>query len=179
MERQISKKPQKLDKFPPCPLNNPYSYLNSYVIYCRPGPLLSRYVSQFQIWRGVLLKYAPPQSSRFGWKWGSCLGGWCPATPQGSPSLWHTLASAWPGLQNAAQQLFLAHSISQQLSAKQLNGKRQKFGSTLGWLLPAPGGNIKISTPVAYVRATLVTETASENFLAVTRFQISFAPISP
>ena len=40
MERQTSKKPQKLDKFPPCPLNNPYSYLNAYVTLCRPGPLL-------------------------------------------------------------------------------------------------------------------------------------------
>jgi len=40
MERQTSKKPQKLDKFPPCPLNNPYSYQNSYVKFCRTGPLL-------------------------------------------------------------------------------------------------------------------------------------------
>jgi len=54
MERQTLKKPQKFDKFPPRPLNNPYSYQNSYVTYCRPGLLLSCNVSQFQMWRGVL-----------------------------------------------------------------------------------------------------------------------------
>ena len=34
MERQTLKKPQKFDKFPPRPLNNPYPYLNLCVIFC-------------------------------------------------------------------------------------------------------------------------------------------------
>ena len=74
MEGQTSKKPQKLDKFPPCPLNNPYSYLNSYVTYCSTGTLLSRDVSQLKIRQGVLEKYVPPQSCRFRSKWGHVLG---------------------------------------------------------------------------------------------------------
>ena len=49
MERQTLKKPQKSDKFPPCPLNNPYSEVNSYVMHCTPGTLLSRDVSHFEI----------------------------------------------------------------------------------------------------------------------------------
>jgi len=65
MERRTLEKHRKFDKFPPCPLHNPYPYLKSYDICCSHGALLWHSVGYFQIWQGVLEKYVPPQSCRF------------------------------------------------------------------------------------------------------------------
>jgi len=49
MERQTLKKPQKFDKFPPSPLNNPYSYPNPNIFLCSPWLPLQRDVGYFHI----------------------------------------------------------------------------------------------------------------------------------
>ena len=84
--RQTLKKPQKFDKFPPHPLNNPCSSPNSNIFLCSPWLPLQRDVRYFHIWQGVVEKYPFPQAHRFCWKWGVIFGGCCPATPQGRPA---------------------------------------------------------------------------------------------
>jgi len=55
--------------------------------------------------------------------------------------------------------------------------KSQKNWSTLGGLLPSPARSIKILTPVAVMRTTLVNIPANKNYLGVRKISGRTPPI--